>query len=285
MEAPSVGKSSITKDQSMTERPATTNVILHESAEVYHAKAKENLSSHQLGDFRKCPLLYRKKRQGLIPDEDRPAYLVGRALHALVLEGRDRFEAEFAAGGPINPKTGEFFGTSTKAWAEWAAAQGKAVLTLAQRDLVENMTDGVRANATAVNLLTSGVAEGVIRTEYCGMPCQIRMDWFDPHQSLVDLKTCDDLTWFEADARRYGYVHQMAFYRAIVQQALGIPTPVHFIAVEKKEPYRCGVWAVHQDALAQAQKENEAAIERLKRCQANDHWPTGYEEKRLFDSV
>jgi hypothetical protein len=77
-----------------------------------------------LGDFRRCPQLYRKKKLGLIPDEDRPAYQLGRGLHTLTLEGRDRFEAEYAVGGPVNPKTGEFFGAATKAFAEWAAAQG-----------------------------------------------------------------------------------------------------------------------------------------------------------------
>jgi hypothetical protein len=261
------------------------DVILREPAETYHALAKQFLSSHQLGEFRRCPLMYRKRKLGLIEDEDRPAFIVGRALHTLVLEGRDKFEAEYAVGGPVNPKTGELFGSTTKAWAEWAAAQGKPVLTVAQFDLVENMAEGVRANPIAVDLLSEGVAEGVIRAEYRGVPCQIRMDWFDPYRSLVDLKTCDDLTWFESDARRYGYIHQMAFYRAIVHVALGIPMPVHLIAVEKKEPFRCGVWQIHQDALAQAQKENEAAIERLKRCVASDTWPTGYEEKRLFDSL
>ena len=29
--------------------------LICEPAEVYHQKAKENLSSHQLGDFRRCP--------------------------------------------------------------------------------------------------------------------------------------------------------------------------------------------------------------------------------------
>ncbi len=49
-------------------------LIIRESAEEYHAKAKEYLSSHHLSDFRKCPALYRKKKLGLIEDEDRPAY-------------------------------------------------------------------------------------------------------------------------------------------------------------------------------------------------------------------
>jgi len=259
--------------------------LFHEPADIYHARAREFLTSHQLADFRRCPLLYRKKKLGLIEDEDRPAYLLGRALHTLVLEGREAFEREYAVGGPVNPKTGELFGASPKAFAEWAAAQGKPVLTLAQFDLIEKMADGVRQNGLARDLLSNGIAEGVVRHDYCKLPCQARLDWFAPHRGIVDLKTCDDLTWFEADARRYGYVHQVAFYRALLAEASGLQQPVHFIAVEKKEPYRCGVWLVHGDTLAQAQKENEAAIERLKRCMATDTWPTGYEECRVFDTL
>lgn len=257
--------------------------VFQEPAEAYHAKANEYLSSHQLADFRKCPLLYNRKRLGLISDEDRPAFLVGRALHTLVLEGREQFEAEYAVGGPINPKTGQPFGATTKAFAEWAAACGKQVLTEAQLELVERMAEGVRQQQIAVDLLSSGMAEGVVRAEYCGLPCQIRMDWIDPHRGIVDLKTCDDLTWFEADAKRYGYVYQLAFYRAVLRQVISLPMPVYLIAVEKKEPFRSGVWQVHDDVLAQAQKENEAAIERLKLCQEADTWPTGYAELRVFD--
>ncbi len=257
--------------------------LLREPAEQYHAKSRDYLSSHQLGDFRKCPALYRKKKLGLIGDDDRPAYVIGRAVHTLVLEGRDKFEAEYAVGGPINPKTGELFGPTTKAYAEWAAAQGKAVLTVQQFDLVENMADGVRANGMAVDLLSEGIPEGVVRCDYRDVPSQIRMDWFDAHRGIVDLKTCDDLTWFEADARRYGYAHQLAFYRAVLQQVIGVAMPVYLLAAEKKEPYRAGVWKLTDDSLAQAQKENEAAIERLKRCIATDTWPTGYEECRVFD--
>ena len=69
---------------------------------------------------------------------------------------------------------------------------------------------------------SEGEAEGVVRAKYCDLPCQIRMDWFDAHQGIVDLKTCDDLTWFEADARRYGYAHQLAFYRAVLAQVIGM---------------------------------------------------------------
>jgi len=60
---------------------------------------------------------------------------------------------------------------------------------------------------------------------------------------------------------------------------------VHLIAVEKKEPFRYGVWQLSAEVLGIAQRENEQAIERLKKCQASNVWPTGYEELRVFDAI
>jgi len=144
--------------------------LIRESESEYREKAKTHLSSHALADFRKCPLLYWKKKQGLVPDEDRPAYVVGRAAHKLILEGREAFDDGYAVGGPINPKTGEVYGARTKAYAEWASAQGKPVLTDEQFALIANLTTGVRSHRLAIELLSDGLAEGVVRVGCCGLP-------------------------------------------------------------------------------------------------------------------
>jgi len=93
----------------------------------------------------------------------------------------------------------------------------------------------------------------------------------------------------------------MAFYQAVLESAIAADCssamprcqeatvrrdsrlPVHVVAVEKKEPYRCGVWRVSDDTLAIARQENEAAIERWKIARQADRWPTGYEDVRLLD--
>jgi hypothetical protein len=261
------------------------DAITHEPAEAYHAKAGRYLSSHHLAHFRRSPRLYYKVKAGLVPDEDRPAYLVGRAAHTLILEGRQRYAAEYAVGGPVNPATGKRFGAGTKAFAEWQAAQGRPVLTDDQALLIESMADGVVAHDIAMSLLADGVAEGVVRTKYAGLACQIRIDWLHPGRGIADLKTCDDLGYFEADARRYGYAHQLAFYRAVLARATGVSVPVHIIAVEKKEPFRSGVWLVAEETLSVAQRENEAAIARLRECGRLNAWPTGFEGVRIFDAL
>ena len=90
-------------------------------------------------------------------------------------------------------------------------------------------------------------------------PLQIRIDWTHPHRGIVDFKTCDDLTWFESDARRYGYHHQMAFYQAVLAQVLdGLMVPVHLVVIEKREPHRCGVWRLSDETLLRAQREKRS---------------------------
>ena len=216
-------------------------------------------------------------------EEERAAFVVGRAAHCRVLEGEAEFRRRFAIGGPINPKTGKSFGQDTKAYAEWAAAIGKPAISQDTSDLCDRLTRAVREHDVATSLIAEGQGEGVVRTEFAGLPSQIRIDWTHPERGIVDLKTIDDLDYFELQARSFGYAHQLAFYRAVLAQVTGRKPEVHVIAVEKKEPYRVGVWRFSDQVLDAAARENLAAIERLKVCRAQDCWPTGYEQIRSFD--
>ncbi len=109
---------------------------------------------------------------------------------------------------------------------------------------------------------------------------QARIDWVsqDASAGLVDLKTADELDSFEFALRALGYVHQLAFYRAIVATACGQLLPVHVIAVEKREPFRCGVWQIAPAVLDQAQAQNDEAMDELRRCRNTGNWFTRYEE-------
>ena len=265
-----------------------TNFITHEPAGEYHARSRsgEFMSSHLLADFRASPALYRKEINGEIEQKDTPAFVLGRAAHSLILEGREAFDREFVvADGPVNPKTGEPYGAKTKTYADWLATQDREVVSCRDYAFILNLQRSVEIHAAASELLTDGEAEGVVRAEYCGVPCQIRMDWFSRTDGLVDLKTCDSLKWFESDCRRFGYIHQLAFYRAIIRIATGDTVPVHIIAVEKNEPFATGVWQLTAEVLDLAERINEAALKRYKKCLYTGVWPTGYEDVRIIDSL
>ena len=264
------------------------NIIIEIPADEYHASSHngEFMSSHLLADFRESPALYYKEVSGEAEQPESAAFTLGRAAHSLILEGREGFDRDFiVSDGPINGKTGEPFGKSTKAYTEWRNGLNRDVISNRDYGFISRLHMSVLSHPVAGELLVEGVAEGVIRAEYCGVPCQIRMDWLNPRRGLVDLKTCDTLKWFESDCRRYGYIHQMAFYRAVIREATGETVPVHIIAVEKNEPFSTGVWKLTPEVLDCAEEINRAALARYRRCRQSGSWPTGYEDVRIITNL
>jgi len=173
--------------------------LLNIPAEEYHTDAKMGrfLSSHLLGDFRRCPALYQKKMLGKIEDSESSAYTLGRAAHKLILEGRAAFDADYlVSDGPVNPKTNAPYGRNTKAFDAWNAEQTLEIISGKEFNFLVTLQKSVWLHELAAELLTDGVAEGTVRTAYCGEMCQIRMDFFNEKFGIIDLKTCDDLTWF-----------------------------------------------------------------------------------------
>jgi hypothetical protein len=283
-----------------------TAAIIAEPAEVYRDKRRVYLTSHQLIDCAACPLRYRQKAIGLITEGAQEYYAIGAATHTLTLEGPEAFRAQYCVGGPINPKTERPYGADTKAFAQWAREQGKPALSDEQFSLVSCLAAAVRSHDVARELLRQGIPEGVARAEWQGVACQIRIDWFSPIDGIADLKTCENLDSFApticqpaaqypadamqyraelsptADIAKYCYREQMAFYRSIYRAATGYTVPVYLIAVEKREPYRCGVWQLSEVELDKAEARNVAAIERYKEYKAANSWPTGFEELRML---
>lgn len=262
--------------------------LLDEPAEFYHEQSKSGkyMSSHLLSDFRSSPLLYHKKVLGQVAEKDSSAYFLGTAAHKLILEGRDAFDTEYSiSDGPVNEKTGEPYGRTTKTFQAWYAMQEKEIISTEDFGTIAKFQQSVWAHPVASELLSAGFPEAVVRAEVEGVPCQIRMDWCDPERKLfVDLKTCAELKYFESDAKRYGYLLQTPFYHDVIKAACGEDWKVFIIAVEKAEPFACGVWHVTPEVIDNGTMVNRAALKRYKQCHENNLWPTGYETLRIFDN-
>lgn len=244
------------------------------------------LSPSRLAKFRKCELLFLEEDDPQGEADETMAEAIGTAAHKLTLEGRAAYEAAYEVGGPINLKTGKPFGLDTQCVANWEAKHGKKVITKEMGQAVEAMATSVWKHADASRVLSGGSSEVHLEADYFGVKAHGWLDYYVPRLRVVDFKTCHDIDSFETDARRYGYAHQVSFYRELAAAKEGI-APYHiecfFVAVEKSEVFRCGVWRIGQDVLARAKEVNEAAITRLKECYRTNTWRTGYEEMREFD--
>ncbi len=259
-------------------------ILEAEPAEQYHAKAGEYLSSSMLKDFMKSPDYFHRKEQGMVAESETAGLLLGTVAHARILEGKAAYESQFAFIGPVNPNTSKPYGTNTKAWAQWAAAQGKPVVSATMMGQVEAMARGVSINADAVELLLWGRSEGVARATYHGMPCQIRIDWLHPACGIVDLKTTGrPIEGIAHRIREYRYHNQLAFYQAVLAEVVGEPVPVHLVVVEANEPHRCQVIGLTAETLERARRRNEAAMDQIRECRRTDHWPSVHENVRVLD--
>lgn len=263
------------------------NKLINETNEAYHEQAKDNLSSGQLVSADECLALYKKKKDGLVPSRESAAMTFGTNFHCAVLEP-DRFDRDYilSSAGPVNPTTRKQFGPSSQQYKDWLQRMGPSKVVISEKDydMIKEMQKSVQEHPIAGPMLKRGVAEKVARCQYFGMPCQARFDWVTPEGDLVDLKSSADLKWFFSDAKKLKYDRKMSFYKSVLEGFLQEEIKrVYLIAVEKKEPYRCGVFEITKKALRLANECNVKAIERIKACQESGVWPTGFEEVRKLD--
>ena len=286
----------------MTATKIPEGSFLVEEDSAYHDIAKRGLavSASALKVFRQSPRDYQAQYlRGEVKRSESPALVIGRAAHALVLEGVEVFEKSFVMVedldeefGFINPKTRSAYGETTKAWKEAKAKldefhPGTTIISREVWEDCQGMAASVRKHPIASRMLEVGDPERVFRQRVNDEPFyrQSRMDFVSDIGSggivLVDLKTTDDLSTFARKAWKFGYPEQLAFYKDLFCRTTG-NTPgqidVLIVAVEKKAPYKVAVANLPHSILQVLQNRNEEHIARLAQLfNAEEDWPTGYE--------
>jgi exodeoxyribonuclease VIII len=237
-------------------------------------RAHEGLGSGDLKRLLQSPAHFRAGREG-VPKET-PALLFGRALHALVLEGRAAFATRFA----VRPEGLDARTRDGKAWLAEQEAAGKAVLTLDEQGRLEDMVQAIDRHPAARDLLRHGDAEvSAFWTDRdSGAPCKARFDWLTrDHSTLVDLKTCQDASpaAFAKQVASYGYHIQASHYLAGHTVVTQKPAVFAFVAVEKAPPYAVGVYCLDFAAVAQGERLRQQALQTYRACTDTGVWP-GY---------
>jgi len=254
----------------------TPPFLIKESFSTYLEMGAHYLRSHPLALFRKSPYEYWAELNGITEVEDKKPQSFGRAAHSLILEGESALFQDYT----LIPDDLAHLNKNTNMYQGWKISQTKHILSDKEYTGLRRMQFNIQQHETASGLLSKGVAERTVRAKYLGRPCQIRIDFFNGN--IVDLKTCRDLNWFEYDARKFEYHHQMAFYKGVYSAAAEaeFPPDVYIIAVESDAPHRVGVWKMKDDLLEFGMVENMRAVKKLKECEEFNHFPTGFETVR-----
>lgn len=213
-------------------------------------------------------------------DKNTPSKRRGTAIHELLLEP-DRFFGRLIAG-PINPATGKCYGSDTKKWADFEAANpGKLVMSAED---AENYVEVAKAAFAHDDLGPMLKAAG---------DCEVCIVWDDPLTGLrckgridklvrtavglirLDVKTCESASDNELSRSlvEFGYGTQDAFYDRGCQ-AVGIDAVGLFAAIEVVGHHGVRVYRVGREARPLFRQLVGEWLAVVRGCTTTGVWPS-----------
>lgn len=253
-------------------------------ADYVKIEAKNN---SYLGKMVSCPA------GALVEQEETEALSFGRALHTFVLEGESVFVEEFVVAPKVDRRTK----VGKAIWAEFQLNNvGKSLVTQDEKDSLPEIDLAIRSHPIAREMLEGckAVEQTIVwKDRETGILCKGRIDILPPDdkRTLVDLKSTTDASRraFEYfSANKYHYARQGAFYldgiNTIYQKDLDNITAYSdnlnsiydnftFIAVEKKPPYKVGVFTLSDDFIEGGRKRYKKLLNLDQKCKAENHYP------------
>jgi hypothetical protein len=262
--------------------------FITEPAETYHSMRGNGIddgkffSSHMLIDYLNNQKLFKRVHiDKAIIKEESQALKKGTAIHRCVLEKGADFVNEYTVGYPTHEVKGvlQEYGADTKFVKEWMASlpKNKPFISTQEMQDILKINELVKENDFAKQVIEESEIEQVLRVNYEGINCQIRIDAYYHLRGIYDLKKTRKMSTFLRDADKYGYWIQAGFYSKIFEVATGFKTNFSWIVVEDVEPFEVCIFDLDASHLEYAQRCVESGILEYKESFKNNQWLTGRE--------
>jgi hypothetical protein len=229
------------------------------------------VSNSYLTKFKQCPA------KVLVPDEDTPAMLLGRAFHAYILEP-DIFEKAYAIAPVCDRRTKA--GKETYNKFEISNPM-KTILNAEDYQTIQDMKEACLKQPTAKYLLEQGgfsESSVIWKDEETGLFCKCRPDRIPAttNETLIDIKTARSVEApvFLKEVVYRGYARGAALYQEGISLATGGVFNVYtFIAIEKEPPYRTEVYTLTPELLEYGFDEFHMLLRQVKKCKESGEFP------------
>lgn len=231
----------------------------------YHGLPRDIVSNSYLGKLEKCPAAT------LLPSEETPAMVFGRAFHSYLLDGVDVFNKEYITPPDLDRRT-----TKGKEVYAKASKKGQTIITPEDFCTIREMAESVLKHPFAVNLLKNGKSEVSVIwiDEQTGIKCKCRPDWLpDIARVIVDVKTTSnaDAHAFTRSAIQYGYIRGAAWYLdGCVTAGIDVDAYI-FVVVESKPPHMVAVYMTPKYGIEQGRERYRALLGLEVKCRAEGY--------------
>lgn len=226
-----------------------------------------------LSEYRRSPAHARYKAERGRTDEGTLAMKLGRGFHAVALE------QPYAVYSETKQRRG-------KVWDAFKAAHaGMPILTPGEHAKAFAMAHALHSNRDAERLIYGDgvIREGLIEWVRDGRAMTSHVDFRKPGVYLGDLKGVKsaELGRYQYAGLRDGHHAQVKLYEEADAYQFGRDVddeiPLYLVTIENSEPFCVVVWELDAFARDSAKKMIARWWERMKSCEAANHWP-GYSQ-------
>jgi len=235
----------------------------------YEVKA---ISNTLMGSFKRSPAHFKFEWENLQEDvKSKKAFLIGSALHTLVLEPKT-FDNNYA----IAPKSLDF---RTKEGSEWTKKHlGKTWIKYEDYKNILGMASAINSNpffnSLKENAFTLDVETPIFwKDKITGLSCKAKPDIVINKEIIVDIKTTFNAS--PADFCSTFFIHDYHRQAAWYMDAIGAKE-FYFVCVEKEPPYNIAIFAVSENTLENGRTEYQQILSELKERFDKDIFP-GYQ--------
>jgi len=262
--------------------PTTTMLPIHTTNNGNSAYAEmpdsqyrqsEGLSNSMLKHFLRTPSHYKSALAN--PQETTKAMTIGTAFHQMVLTPELNLVA-------VMPDVDLRTNAGKKVRDDFVLlSEGKTVIKEDEYQMLSGMTESVRSNAKALQIIEACTYKEVslFATLYApqeNVKCKGRLDMLDVNNGIIaDLKSCEDASplgvW--KAIRNFGYDMQNVHYAKLYEACFGeMPKQFVFIFVEKEPPYAVGIYVIGRLTIERTTAQWQKALNDFSVCQATNVW-------------
>ena len=212
----------------------------------YNFLGKNALSSSSLKTLLKSPKTYRNILNYGDPNSDSPALAAGKLVHWMVLESHKIDKLHFV---DVTTK-------NTKVYKEAKAKYGEVFLTK-ERSAAERLTDAVLRNEAALKLLNNSEFEVPEIQMIEGLAFRGKADIIQG-DTIIDLKTTQDLNSFKYSCDKYSYELQAWLYLKLFDKK-----KFTFLVIDKAST-DIGIFETTDEFLARGENKFKQAVDNYK---------------------
>jgi len=224
--------------------------------------------------------------------EPTDAQIAGRILHCAILEP-DQFDSRFVvvpADAPRKPTSqqrnaanpSENSIRSILYWDEFELQYGgKQIIKYDDQVKYQKIANSIRKHPELRGLMLGAQTEQTFIADdpVTGVQVRCRTDIYNRINDFpvaVDLKSAEDARPgpFGRACYNYGYFHQDAFYRDVMEWATGVKVDLFLFAVfEKEPPYAVKLYQSTDSAVSRAKAKYRTSLNLAAKCLENGVWP------------